>query len=335
VRILDCPVKPGNDGFKVYSCRRTARRYKLAYETDARKMGKKVAESFCPSFPRIVIGNPGVPTPALQKTGWQAPLPRGDFKGSTTSCRSPLLVASTSPLSGIMNSTIAAENLYYYHTDHLGTPIMMTDQNQSVVWEGEFLPFGEPFSITGTVTNNLRFPGQYYDEETGLHQNWHRDYMPEVGRYIEKDPIGLKGGINLYVYVGDDPINSIDMGGLMGCNPKYRPCCPINELAQIQKRIAQVMNRLARSYYGNSMGSVYDYGFTNCWPWPIGAQPNVSTSLSPCIYNCVWAHENVHVGQCDRLGWWKYNHTNASTLEPPAYAAELSCLQKYLSEATR
>jgi RHS repeat-associated protein len=78
---------------------------------------------------------------------------------------------------------------YYFHTDHLGTPIMMTDKNQNIVWNGELLPFGEPYSITGTIKNNLRFPGQYYDAETGLYQNGFRDYKAEVGRYIQFDPI--------------------------------------------------------------------------------------------------------------------------------------------------
>jgi len=70
------------------------------------------------------------------------------------------------------------------------------------------------------VTNNIRFPGQYYDEETGLHQNWHRDYKPEVGRYISEDPIGLKGGINKFSYVNNNPVNYTDALGLKeGCGP--------------------------------------------------------------------------------------------------------------------
>ncbi|GBE04572.1 hypothetical protein BMS3Abin10_00188 [bacterium BMS3Abin10] len=61
--------------------------------------------------------------------------------------------------------------------------MMMTDEAGSTVWQGEYLPFGKPHSISGSVTNNLRFPGQYYDEETGFHYNYYRDYKPEVGRY--------------------------------------------------------------------------------------------------------------------------------------------------------
>ncbi len=102
--------------------------------------------------------------------------------------------------------------LLYYHTDHLGTPIILTDSNGGMVWSGELLPFGEQLSITGSVINNKRFPGQYDDKETGLYQNVNRDYHPGSGTYRQRDPIGLAGGINPYSYV--DPINSSDPLGL-------------------------------------------------------------------------------------------------------------------------
>jgi len=60
----------------------------------------------------------------------------------------------------------------------------------------------------------LRFAGQYYDQETGLHYNWHRYYDPSTGRYLTPDPIGLAGGINLYFYAANNPINAIDPFGL-------------------------------------------------------------------------------------------------------------------------
>ena len=67
----------------------------------------------------------------------------------------------------------------------------MTSSSGTTVWQGEFKPFGESLSVTGSITNNLRFPGQYNDSETGLHQNWYRDYKPELARYVESDPILL------------------------------------------------------------------------------------------------------------------------------------------------
>jgi RHS repeat-associated protein len=64
------------------------------------------------------------------------------------------------------------------------------------------------------VTVNLRFPGQYYDQETGLHYNYFRYYDPETGRYITSDPVGLGGGLNTYAYVGSNPLSWIDSWGL-------------------------------------------------------------------------------------------------------------------------
>ena len=68
-------------------------------------------------------------------------------------------------------------------------------------------------SVT-TQENDLRFPGQWADGESKLLQNWHRDYDPSLGRYIQADPIGLAAGQSLYGYVGGDPVNFVDSMGL-------------------------------------------------------------------------------------------------------------------------
>ncbi len=104
--------------------------------------------------------------------------------------------------------------VYYYHIDHLGTPQRMTDGSGVVVWAADYLPFGQADITVEVVRNDLRFAGQYYDSETGLHYNYHRYYDPSLGRYLRADPIGLMGGANLYSYVKNNPVNSIDPAGL-------------------------------------------------------------------------------------------------------------------------
>ena len=91
----------------------------------------------------------------------------------------------------------------------------MTDASGVVVWAADYKPFGEATITVNTITNNLRFPGMYSDQETGLYYNYFRDYDPVLGRYPQADPIGLVGGINPYRYVINNPINFIDPKGLL------------------------------------------------------------------------------------------------------------------------
>jgi RHS repeat-associated protein len=104
--------------------------------------------------------------------------------------------------------------IYYYHNDHLGTPQMLTDSIKGIVWKAGYSAFGETNILIEAVENPLRFPGQYYDKETGLHYNYFRYYGPRVGRYLTPDPIGLVGGINPFTYVANNPTNWMDPEGL-------------------------------------------------------------------------------------------------------------------------
>jgi RHS repeat-associated protein len=106
------------------------------------------------------------------------------------------------------------ESVYYYHNDHLGTPQVLTDDTGTIAWKAVYTPFGEAVASIQTVENPFRFPGQYYDPETGLHYNYFRYYNPQTGRYITPDPIGLEGGINLFSYVENNLINWVDPIGL-------------------------------------------------------------------------------------------------------------------------
>ncbi len=110
----------------------------------------------------------------------------------------------------------ANPGIYYFINDHLGTPQQLVDDAGVVVWQAAYLPYGQAQVGVEMVQNNLRFPGQYYDAETGLHYNWHRFYDPETGRYVSADPIGLDGGMNLYLYANGNGVNFTDPFGLWG-----------------------------------------------------------------------------------------------------------------------
>ena len=119
----------------------------------------------------------------------------------------------------MIDHTGASPVTYYIHTDQLGRPQKMTDASANLVWDAIFQPFGEVYAVSGSATNYLMFPGQFYDGETQLSQNWRRDYDPTIGRYIQSDPIGLAGGINTYGYVGGNPLGHTDPSGLFDPAP--------------------------------------------------------------------------------------------------------------------
>jgi len=106
--------------------------------------------------------------------------------------------------------------LHHIQPDHLGTPRkVIQTSNNTALWNWPILnnPFGET-APTGSITLNLRFPGQYYDAESGLHYNYFRDYEAGTGRYVESDPVGLRSGVNTYSYVYANPLFWTDPTGL-------------------------------------------------------------------------------------------------------------------------
>lgn len=111
---------------------------------------------------------------------------------------------------------------YYIHTDQLNTPRLITDQSNTVVWRWDSDPFGntatneDPNGTGKRFTYNQRFPGQYFDSETGLNYNYWRDgYDAGTGRFTQPDPIGLAGGsFSVYSYVNGNPLSHTDSTGL-------------------------------------------------------------------------------------------------------------------------
>ena len=111
----------------------------------------------------------------------------------------------------------AQPELVYYQLDHLGTPIAAHNAKGETVWTAEYEAWGRirQETVSDGLKANIpfRFQGQYYDEESGLHYNRFRYYDPEIGRFVSQDPIGLMGGINVYIYASN-PIEWVDPFGL-------------------------------------------------------------------------------------------------------------------------
>jgi len=127
---------------------------------------------------------------------------------------------------------------YHYHLDHLGTPQEITNGSGEVVWAVSYKAYGNlAVAHEQQIENNLRFQGQYYDSETGLHYNRFRYYDPGAGRFINQDPIGLLGGLNNYQYV-PNPVGWVDPFGL-SCKEGRNDVIPDN------------YDILSDSYYGS------------------------------------------------------------------------------------
>jgi RHS repeat-associated protein len=100
----------------------------------------------------------------------------------------------------------------FVRADHIGRPVFATNSSGVKVWTATYMPFGGVHVSTGTLPPN-RFPGQWFQSESGLHQNWMRDYDPTTGRYLQADPLGLVDGASVYGYVGQNPGRSADPTG--------------------------------------------------------------------------------------------------------------------------
>nr|WP_245603010.1 RHS repeat-associated core domain-containing protein [Leisingera methylohalidivorans] len=115
-------------------------------------------------------------------------------------------------LEGEPVAVVENDQIYYIRTDHIGRPAFATDSAGVKVWEAYYLPFGGVHVSTG-ANSDLRFPGQWFQSETGLHQNWMRDYDPTTGRYMQADPLGLIDGPSVYGYALQNPGRYIDPRG--------------------------------------------------------------------------------------------------------------------------
>jgi RHS repeat-associated protein len=167
-------------------------------------------------------------------------------------------------------------SIYYIHSDHLGTPRKITQPSSNTLawrWDpdtfGSLAPNQNPAGL-GTFVYNLRFPGQYYLPETGLHYNHFRDYDPQTGRYIESDPVGLYGGSHsTYAYALVNPISYRDPLGLI-VQLSVNPLAPAGDAAALVSAYSQIASTPTGSALINALeNSPIVYTITNepDWAW--------------------------------------------------------------------
>ncbi len=134
-----------------------------------------------------------------------------------------------------------SNKVYYYHFDGLGSVVALSDVNNMVVERYSYDVFGEP-NVSSSIGNPYLFTGRRYDPEAGLYYYRARYYDYADGRFLGPDPIGYEGGINLYAYVGNNPVMYIDPLGLFrfgkrplkGGKSKYFGTGPLSNLFNVE-----------------------------------------------------------------------------------------------------
>ncbi len=194
-----------------------------------------------------------------------------------------------------ISGSVTTSTVNYVTADQLGTPRAVTNGAGTTIWAWAYQgnPFGEqqPISTTGYVLN-LRFPGQYYDAETGTNYNMFRTYEPATGRYLQSDPIGFSGGINIYTYGSGSPLNAFDSLGL-ACNA--RGCW------DTPQEVAYANAGNYRDYYATACGNGDPYA---CRAGEVAADADVPGIRGPLTHITNFKlraslHKNLPAMPCD------------------------------------
>jgi RHS repeat-associated protein len=122
-------------------------------------------------------------------------------------------------LNGAPLAVIEGGTLTFIRADHIGRPAFATNSTGTKVWSATYNPFGGVRTTTGSPIT-ARFPGQWFQSESGLHQNWMRDYDPTTGRYLQADPLGLIDGASVYGYARQNPGRWTDPRGEQTYGPE-------------------------------------------------------------------------------------------------------------------
>ena len=154
----------------------------------------------------------------------------------------------------VVDGSGTANTVSYVHADGLNTPRVVSDATGSSTWQWGYRsnPFGEAAATSAGQNLNLRFPGQYFDLETGLHQNMHRDFDSISGRYVQSDPLGMIAGAGTYSYVDASPLRFSDPLGLF-LFPWESPIYVEGGTTEEQRRVIDAVNKVFSTRRGKEM----------------------------------------------------------------------------------
>ena len=192
----------------------------------------------------------------------------------------------------------SSSSYFYYQTDHLGSPQQLIDGTGAVVHSREMRAFGE-VSATG-MEDRWRFPGQLHSAETGLYYNYFRDYQPSTGRYVQIDPIGLRGGINTFGYGRINPIRLVDPRGLAPWDPDFWE----GQLGQISSGTNCWGYAIDRPFEKGNPGGASGFGSQSCARLIANAKSEGLIEPDPegqCGGRCPKGHYKVQVFLSDEF----------------------------------
>jgi len=207
---------------------------------------------------------------------WDGDALLAEYDGSGTRTVRYVSGPGYAPLQVAVNNG-STETIYDVYTDHLDTPRLLADQVGLIRWRSRQLAYGQtvvdedPDGDSTNVTFNIRFPGQYYDAESGLHYNYYRYYDPSLGRYLNADPIGQDGGVNVYGYVDGNPMNKMDPKGLDS------PGCDVPDWAKFKMEANLCFLECCAKH-----DKCYKEHECSCKSWPFNF-PAPIFRLSPCV----------------------------------------------------